>query len=299
MDAVGNESQASAGTQDTAGGAPPVRSGKNGRGLGALSELPSGLAEALVAAVRQQASETAPHVAAALSWGWYLAALAGPANALDGTAANGELIGVAALTRGETILFCRSQVDLAIAKLTRVVEAAGLSLAEVNALRDCLDDPEDDARREAARDLDSKAIALLSAADSGLGKAYGVGRALMRLTTRPGPETKLRQHLHPERVAPIAAAIDDLSSRLPPHAGHSVRASLEEWRDSVGLADVAPESADTWALLARQGELWRTLLAGQKSDRTCWKSTTTSMPPDACRAACASSPAASCGGSGG
>jgi hypothetical protein len=102
--------------------------------------------------------------------------------------------------------------------------------------------------------------------DSRLGKAYGLGRAVLNLTTRPAAGATLAAQLAPERVAPVAAALDDMSTALPPHAGHSVRASLEQWRVSVASkSSVAPEADTTWHQLARQGELWRALLSGEKA----------------------------------
>jgi hypothetical protein len=88
----------------------------------------------------------------------------------------------------------------------------------------------------------------------------------MNLTTCPAPGVTLAEHLTQARIAPIVAGIDDLSSALLQHAGHSVRASLLEWQASIATASpVAPESPDTWLLLARQGEVWRVLLSGEKS----------------------------------
>jgi hypothetical protein len=63
----------------------------------------------------------------------------------------------------------------------------------------------------------------------------------------------------------VVAAIDDLGSALPPHAGHSVRASILQWRASIETrSKVVPEQQETWLQLARQGELWRALLSGEK-----------------------------------
>jgi hypothetical protein len=86
----------------------------------------------------------------------------------------------------------------------------------------------------------------------------------MNLTTRPEGGGSLATQLSGAAVAPLAADIDDLSSALAPHAGHSVRASLLEWQKSAD-GPAAPESDETWLALARQGELWRALLAGEKS----------------------------------
>jgi hypothetical protein len=107
---------------------------------------------------------------------------------------------------------------------------------------------------------------VLSATDFRISKAYAVGRALMNLTTPPGREASLATQLSTTAAAPLAADIDDLSSALAPHAGHSVRASLLEWQRSVA-GPAAPEARETWLALARQGELWRALLTGEKLGR--------------------------------
>jgi hypothetical protein len=237
---------------------------------GKPSELPSAFADAVISAVRQQeASATDAQLATALGLGWYLAAL-GHAGDVTQTAAavRGSFTGLGALTEGQTLEFCRSHVSVAFAKLGDVVAKAGLSLPdpELQELGDCIDSADDEARRKAAGKVDSKALSALSAADFRLGKAYGIGAALMNLTTRPSPPAELRRHLTGVRIAPVVAAIDDLSSALPPHAGHSVRDSLREWQKSIEeQSRVAPEAPETWLLLARQGELWRALLAGEKS----------------------------------
>jgi hypothetical protein len=147
--------------------------------------------------------------------------------------------------------------------LHKLVEKSGLTLPELTDLRAKL---ETDGRQAAASHVDACVIAALGAADFKLGKAYGVGRGLMNLTTRPREHATIAHHLTEERVAPLSAAIDDLSSALEPHAGHSVRASIHEWHISIEThSTVVRERDEAWLALARQGELWRALLSGEKS----------------------------------
>lgn len=238
----------------------------NGKPAGEASDLGAGFVAGVLAAVREQQADGAEAQAAgAVALGWYVAALtqAGPLS--QGAAATrGDLMTIAALTDGQVAEFCLSQVQVAFAKLGALVEQGPLRLPSLETLAGCLD--QDPARKAAAADVDAKALAVLSAVDSRLGKAYGLGRALLNLTTRPTPDATLAAQLAPERVAPVAAALDDMSSALPPHAGHAVRASLEEWRVSVAASSsVAPEAESTWHQLARQGELWRSLLSGEKA----------------------------------
>jgi hypothetical protein len=226
-------------------------------GNGKPSDLGSAFADALVSAVKAQ------ETAAAVTLGWYVAALSHPGQLrLTAAAARGDL---ARITDAQMVDFCGSHAKVAFAKLADLVEKTKLSLPSQQ-LEDCLAAADADARRGAAADLDGKALAVLSATDMRLGKAYAVGRALLDLTSRPDADTTLKSHLTGPAVAPVVAAIDDLGSALAPHAGHSVRISIHEWRASIETrSDVAPEKPETWLLLARQGELWRAMLSGEKA----------------------------------
>jgi hypothetical protein len=236
-------------------------------GNGKPADLASAFKDALVSTVRaQETAEAESHVAAAVALGWYVAALAHPGDPRHtAAAARGDLGAVASITDDQVVDFCGSHAKVAFAKLTDLVEKASLSLPKEQ-LDQCLAAADADARRGAATELDSKALGVLSATDVRFGKAYAVGRALMMLTTRPAPDATLGSHLTAPAIAPVVAAIDDLSSALGPHAGHSVRASILEWRAAIrARSKVAPEEHETWLQLARQGELWRALLSGEKA----------------------------------
>jgi hypothetical protein len=216
--------------------------------------------------VREQESSAAQaQVATALALGWFLAALVHPGEpGATAAAARGDLLGPGALDRARVVELCRCNVRAALAKLEEAVAPTGLPLPDVSELEAA---SADDCRTQAAA-LDAAAQGVLSATDFRLSKAYAVGRALMNVTTRPGGETALAEHLTAAAVAPLAADIDDLSSALAPHAGHSVRASLLEWRKSVeDKSSVVSDEGEVWLVLARQGELWRALLTGEKQGR--------------------------------
>jgi len=241
----------------------------SGDGPGKPSELPSALAEAFLSAVQDQEARAADtQVADAIALGWYLAALGHPGQVTETAAATrGRSVTLAALTEGQMLDFCLSHVRVAFARLRDMVGEAGLALpdADLEELGERIDAEQVEERREAVVRVDSKTLAALSASDFRLGKAYGVGAALMNLTTRPSPSATLREHLTEAGIAPVLAAIDDLSSALPQHAGHSVRESVREWQKSVDAGSpVAPDTPETWLQLARQGELWRAVLAGEK-----------------------------------
>jgi hypothetical protein len=229
----------------------------------APGEFPTAFVDAVAAAVKRPGAADVD-VAVALGLGWYLAALSHPGEVVkSAAAARGDLAGLAALTEGQVLDYCASQVEVACARLRELVEKSGLELPALADLRASL---ATDGRQAAAEHVDACVIAALGAADFKLGKAYGVGRGLLNLTTRPREHATLANHLTEERVAPLSAAIDDLSSTLQPHAGHSVRASIHEWRTSLEThSTVVRERDEAWMALARQGELWRALLAGEKS----------------------------------
>jgi hypothetical protein len=229
----------------------------------APGEFPAAFVDAVARAVkRPDAPEV--DVAVAIGLGWYLAALSHPGDVVQSAAAaRGDLAGLAALEEGQVLDYCESQVEVAFVRLEALVKKAGLKLPSLDKLKECLKDA---TRREEAGHVENRVSAVLGAVDFKLGKAYGVGRALLNLTSRPAPGATLASHLTEARVAPVVAAIDDLSSVLAPHAGHSVRDSIHEWRISVtAQSTVVPEAQATWHQLARQGELWRALLAGEKS----------------------------------
>jgi hypothetical protein len=250
---------------------PQDGSAENGQGAGTPGDFGSAFMDAVVTAVRKQERSSGDRlVADALGLGWYLAALAHPGNVTQTAAAvRGATTGLGALTEGQMLEFCQSHVEVAFAKLRDVVDkAASLPDDELTELGDCIESARDDARRKAAGVVDAKVLSALSAADFRLGKAYGIGSALMSLTSRPSERADLASHLTSARIAPIIAAIDDLSSALPAHAGHGVRESVREWQKSVEEdSPVVREAPEIWLQLARQGELWRAVLAGEKSSR--------------------------------
>jgi hypothetical protein len=251
--------------------APQGGATENGQGAGTPADFKSAFFDAVISAVREQERSSADRqVSASVALGWYLAALAHPGKVTETAAAvRGATMGLGALSEGQMLAYCQDHVAVAFAKLRDVVDkAAALPAEELAKLGDCIKSAEDDARREAAGAVDAKVLSALSATDFRLGKAYGIGAALMNLTTRPPEQADLKAHLDDARIAPIVAAIDDMSSALPAHAGHGVRESLREWQKSVvDNSPVAPDEPATWLQLGRQGELWRAVLAGEKSGR--------------------------------
>jgi hypothetical protein len=206
-------------------------------------------------------------VTVAFSLGWYLSMLCDEHPVME--ARGGDLAGA---DETESVNVCLRHVQVACKKLDAIVDATGQKPLNTATLAAAILNDDTTGRYGPADRLHVEAFSILSAVDFRLGRAYRLGRDMRGLTTRPPGAGTLKQRLSDAAVAPIVAALDDLSSALAPHAGHAVRASLVEWNASVEgdgtpkeVQDaVAPETPQTWALLRRQGQLWRALLANEK-----------------------------------
>ncbi|MGA2927324.1 MAG: hypothetical protein ABSG43_15275 [Solirubrobacteraceae bacterium] len=105
----------------------------------------------------------------------------------------------------------------------------------------------------AAMDWEPKLAGALLGADARFAKAYGVGRHLNKLgnTERPSPDL-----FNGPAIDETLAALDDLSTALPPHAARGIANSLRRWKTSQTIANAGALNA--------QCELWRTILTGEK-----------------------------------
>ena len=237
-------------------------------GAGAPSDAAEAFAAALSSAAKRGLPEPAPdpRVAAAFALGWQIAVLYRPAPVrVVAPAADDDLLSQGRLSEEQVIEIGLDRVQVAINHLHDPVQQAGLKLPNIDAVRDALRSAEDThARAEQVRDLHIELVGALAAADFRLGKAYGVGRAIADTCRNPSDVKRLKAELDPARTAMLANWIDDLTSAFPPHAAHSVRASLLIWRDWAGQATDADASPALWELLRRQGDLWRALLSGEK-----------------------------------
>src|SRR3954452_9421387 len=246
------------------GSSGPVVSAKD---PGEPSAAASAFAAALASAAKQglPEPEPAPRVAAAFAMGWQVAALYRPEQ--RGTvipASEDDPPSTARLSDAELLERGLQRIQVAIHGLHDVVERAGVALPDVGALRSELAAATDArARRAVITTLHAQLVSILGAADFRLGKAYGLGRALADTTRNPVSLETLRAEMTDARVASLVSWLDDLASAFPPHAGHSVRESLRAWHAWAAAAGDRTDVA-TWALLRRQGELWRSLLTGEK-----------------------------------
>ena len=253
---------------------------KPGDGVG----TPGDLVSAFLTAVRN-----APHDApAALGGpafllGWYLRALGRGNDACVADAIGGDFPG---LDTKQGIAFCLRQAQVGIKKLEKVVTDAGEQPPNVDALSQSIREGTK-SRADSAAQLDRDAFSILSAIDARLGRAHRLGGDMLDLTSPDSDDSdrKLDEHLSDAKVAPMVAALDDLATAFPPHAGHSVRSSLAEWNRSVVVSTreqtrgeklwrkeapefpPIPDVPATWALLRRQGQIWRALLSGEKAGK--------------------------------
>jgi hypothetical protein len=158
---------------------------------------------------------------------------------------------------------------VALVKLDPTVQAADLPIPDVKPVSDCFT-PGADAtgRQPAIRALHVALLSTLTAADFRLGKAYGLGRSLADTCREPESWAELQAEFEPMRVTRLRARIDDLASAFPGHAGHSVSESLGRWADFVAkppTKKTAEAEKQALSALVRQGQLWRSLLSGEKA----------------------------------
>lgn len=218
---------------------------------------------ALADAKRRAHGSTDPRVGAAFQLGWQMAEIYRPNP--PATPAPGEddhLPELSDLTTDEWARIGLYQVQAGITKLRLRITAAGLWAPNAQLFAQALEGATGDARDAAVEAFHIELLAALTAADFRLGKGYGLGRALADVTRNPAD---WRRELSPQRVATLAAWLRQLSTALPPHAGHVVAGSLEKWgnyaRQPAG--DPAQDGLDV-ALLQAQGRLWRSLISGEK-----------------------------------
>jgi hypothetical protein len=151
--------------------------------------------------------------------------------------------------------------------------------------------------RQAILELHRQLLVALTAADAREGKAYGLGRALAEtalLADARDPDS-FRSQFAPHRLANLLGWLADLESAFPPHAAEAVRQSLQAWAawvEAPALRPATDRSRPPWTswfagrpeeppvrpvdwgsardresvtrALHRQGQLWRSILSGEK-----------------------------------
>jgi hypothetical protein len=90
--------------------------------------------------------------------------------------------------------------------------------------------------------------------DDGVGKGFRLGHGLQQLCDPAAQDEGARAET--ASIPPLKQLLVDLGTKLPPHAGHSVRNSLTLWEEQIGESGAG-------AALRRQGDMWRAILAGE------------------------------------
>jgi hypothetical protein len=129
-------------------------------------------------------------------------------------------------------------------------------------------------------------LTALTAGDFQLGKAYGLGRALAETVLIPcdaKPAERAEQfaaQFKPYRLTNLYNWLADLKSSLPPHAAYAVSFALRSWATLVNpvTPPVQGQSFDATderaaRALHRQGQVWRSLLSGEKNGQDFLKAT--------------------------
>ncbi len=275
-----------------------------GGGAGSDSEAFPAIVSALENAAHARVTDaTDPNVSVCFALGWEMSALYERCrNPSPPTGhSQSDLPGVGSLDPEERLALLGEQIRVGAEKVQSVISAVGLDPVDLTAL-DGLAPTQ--AGAEAVLALHVQLLTKLTAAESRLGKAYGLGRALADTCREPSDAAGLGAELAYYRIANLLAWLDDLSSVLPPHAASSVCRSLGRWRDAIYPPDPAkrkPETFREWIryewrylgrrgpsgvvkfeagdatvpalaadigttlrALRRQGELWRALLCGEK-----------------------------------
>jgi hypothetical protein len=250
--------------EDRAGDKEKTQEAKPGSPTDALVAIGS----ALVKGGKESADAADPNVAVAFMLGWQMAELYRPHRRRRTKPLSQEdLPGLGALEDSARIKILVDQVQAGLTRLHDTVSVTGLSSPDISELRPKLEGADEQRRRQAVWGLHMDTIALLTAANFRFGKAYGLGRALADTCRKPENCGEVCEELGRRRIANLLGWLDELSSALPQHAGHSVAASLERWRDCAAQwkDGTSPISDDELLRrLRRQGELWRALLSGEK-----------------------------------
>ena len=233
-----------------------------------MSDDPEGVVKAVADAALEQAERIArgapdPRVGIAFALGWQIAEIYRPDPPPPPPPGEDDhLPALSDLSPDEYARVGLYQVQAGITKLWWTIAAAGLDVPNAETFADYVQGVTGADRDAAVEAFHIEVLATLTGADFRLGKGYGLGRALADLTRNPAD---WRGQMSGRRVATLAAWLRDLSTVLPPHAGHVVASSLEEWGRWAAqpAGDDARESVDV-AQLQAQGRLWRSLISGEK-----------------------------------
>jgi hypothetical protein len=108
--------------------------------------------------------------------------------------------------------------------------------------------------RDEVDTLRTSLLTQLYIVDDSIGKAFRLGHGLQQLCDPAAEQVGARMEM--ASIAPLKQLLVDLGTKLPPHAGHSVRNSLTLWEEQI----TEPGAVEA---LRRQGNMWRAILTGE------------------------------------
>jgi len=225
--------------------------------------------------------------------GWHVAELFHaniPQRPPPRTEALAKLPGLGELDDLSRALLLVDQIKAELRQVGPWLEQAGQAAPDpgVAAVEQLLkDDPIDPVKVRSAVALLHRDLLLgLTVADFRLGKAYGLGRALLETATLPdaGNRGSFTETFGQYRLTNLAGWLTELKSAFPQYAVSAVQGSLQAWSDwtqtpvvqlSAGRNGRPPRSRPVdWSsaddrgrvtrALRRQGTIWRALLSGEK-----------------------------------
>jgi hypothetical protein len=243
-----------------------------------------------LAALGPQLRPGRPDVQRCFTLGWHIAELYGlpqetPAGEDSGTANSGREGGAPiddTRSAGSQVGYLEVPKNLGrgiLEKLIRIQIMADLALVpgigpeRGKQLLDAVPPLQSSDFRPAVRAMDEQILALLTGADFRLEKAYSIGRALYPISIQTDFED-LRRVAWDGGLFPAAVGwLRDLKTEFASCAADAVVGTLLQWQESVvpgtatsgrGKAGNTPSGKVPDGLLQRQGEIWRSLLSGEK-----------------------------------
>jgi hypothetical protein len=226
------------------------------------TEVPKSAAEAPAGKKPWEVGEDS-HVTVAFTLGWQMAELLRPDPQETGADVSVGPPSLSALSTSERKSLALDQVEAALEKLSDSL--GGKEVADSEKARAALEGENAAGTIEA---LDAEILRVLTPADFRLGKSYKLGRALAKTCRQADSLENLFDEAGFREVERIRRWLKDLTTQLPAHAGHSVSGSLERWQqwakeNGARRLDGDVRQKARW-LLAREGEVWRSILSGEK-----------------------------------
>ncbi len=186
-----------------------------------------------------------------------------------------RLPGISRLTPAQRLQMRLEKIDAALAMLRATFAAAGVTAPRTQPVRAQFTAEQLDVglAQRAIRTLHASILTGLTAADPSLGKAYGLGRALADSCQQADDRAALKERFAHYRLETVRGWLHDLASALPAHTAKGVLMSLTRWE--AWAANATRQSDERFgsarpsinAIVRRQGEMWRSVLCGEKDPR--------------------------------